>query len=186
MNCLNWIRFELQHSECSSINTPAVLSLYTTCFPCLCYTSFPVLLLLAFCSDRPGDSFLWCVSLPDRLSSFKTLCNLCLNGKKKYWGSRSRHPFDFPFFSWYKIQGCSTSIRCSKFVHVKKLQGRFWSPVAVIYFARCATTQLRKPYVSLALHQEIKPFHFFSLGEPKTTENWNFKTRIKIIIQQAV
>lgn len=35
MNCLNWIRFELQHSECSNINTPAVLSLYTTCFPCL-------------------------------------------------------------------------------------------------------------------------------------------------------
>lgn len=46
-------------------------------------------------------------------------------------------------------------------VLMKKLQGRFWSPVAVIYFARCATTPLRKPYVSLALYQEIKPFHFF-------------------------
>lgn len=108
-------------------------------------------------------------------------------GKRSIGAQEAGIHLTLHFFSWYKIQGCNTSIRYSKFVHVKKLQGRFWSPVAVIYFARCATTQLRKPYVSLALYQEIKPFHFFFfLGEPKTAKNWNFKTRIKIIIQQAV
>lgn len=43
MNCLNELGFELQHSKCGSISTPVVLSLYTTCFPCLSYRSFPAL-----------------------------------------------------------------------------------------------------------------------------------------------
>lgn len=43
MNCLNESGIELQHSKCGSISTPVVLSLYTTCFLCLSYSSFPAL-----------------------------------------------------------------------------------------------------------------------------------------------
>lgn len=123
MNCLNESGFELQHSKCGSISTPVALSLYTTCFPCLSYSSFPALasIGLLLCQAQ-GPIPLVCQSV--QLTHSLKLKLTSLLKEEKILGFKKQTIRLILHFNHY-TKGQKTCINYSKFVHMKSCRVDF-------------------------------------------------------------